>query len=328
MKFSEFQKLRSKILSENDGVIDCSETNLYASLTRLNSVQAADTTQTVHRCHLATDWTNYFGLPTDLSRRALISCGVRDSLSLLFRHYAERGARVWLPADNYPVYVELARAAGLSPREFPTLPEPIWPDETPAEGDEVLVVTNPLKPLGRFLTSAEVSILKSWLGRSSHRRIILDTVYTFEERMHRTTLDLFATGQAIILHSLTKGWLHPRLFGVALVPENDAESLTPIFRAQPPPQLNLALARDLMSRHAEMPKAIAQELGTARARLLATLPGPIQIAQPGDASGYFMTVHRPWSELLKDFRVLSLPAAVFGSDRGDYSILSSLSFAS
>lgn len=83
-----------------------------------------------------------------------------------------------------------------------------------------------------------------------------------------------------------------------------------------------------MSRHAEMPKTIAHELGTAHIRLLATLPKPIQIAHPGDASGYFVIVHRPWSEILKDFRVLSLPATVFGSDREDYSILSSLSFAS
>ena len=76
--------------------------------------------------------------------------GIRDSLAILLFHYARVGAKLWLPADNYPVYGELVRAAGLLPVEFPTLPEPVWPSGVSGGSPELLVVTNPLKPLGRW----------------------------------------------------------------------------------------------------------------------------------------------------------------------------------
>lgn len=326
MNFADFQQLRATVIREQPSVIDCAETNLYSTLKGLIPPIGHAPDKTVHRCHLASEWADRFDLPAEVARRALISCGVRDSLGLLFGYYAGTGARVWLPSDNYPVYGELAKAAGLECHKFPTLPEPIWPGAVAATGDEILVVTNPLKPLGRWLTATDVFTLKEWLNSSPRRRVILDVVYTFETRFHATTLDLLATGQVLLLHSLTKGWLHPRLFGVALVPDSDAPTLTPVFRAHPPSQHNLARARELIASHSCMPGDILSALSTARTDLLRALPGKVKPPPMESAPGYFTPVAAPWRRLLKDHNILGLPATVFGSRNEDITILSSLGF--
>jgi histidinol-phosphate/aromatic aminotransferase/cobyric acid decarboxylase-like protein len=326
MNFANFQLFREKALRERRELIDCAATNLYAALARLIPPVTPPPEHQVHRCHLADEWGQHFGIQPEIAGRALVSCGVRDSLTLLFRHYAGKDACLWLPADNYPIYGELARAARLKLQEFPTLPEPVWPDVAPASPVEILVVTNPLKPLGRWLTARDVVALIAWLAASPQRRLVLDTVYTFDTRFHPTTFQLLATGQAILLHSLTKGWLQPRLFGVALVPESDAVALSPMFRAHPPPQPNLARARELLARHADMPVAVSREISAARKRLIAVLPARFPTLPTEDAPGYLMPIMGHWSDLLKDTNVLCLPATVFGSPREDITILSSLSF--
>src|SRR5262245_51420051 len=146
MNFAEFQTFRAKLLSERQDVRDCGETNLYRSLARLAPPPTPAPASQVHRCHLPSEWCARFGFPAEASRRALISCGVRDSLARLFRHYHAVNARAWLPSDNYPVYGELARGAGLTPLDFPTLRAPEWPGGPPVDGSEILLVTNPLKP--------------------------------------------------------------------------------------------------------------------------------------------------------------------------------------
>jgi hypothetical protein len=328
MNFTAFQDYRENLLRERRDVIDGAETNLYRTLSRLIPAPTPPPASTVHRCHLASEWVECFGFPPDTSRCALISCGVRDSLARLFRHFAGANAVLWLPADNYPVYGELARAAGLVFGEFPTLPEPVWPKSPPVAGPELLLITNPLKPSGRFLTTGEVKSLKQWLAGSPSRRLLVDAVYTFGTRFHATTLELLETGQTMLLHSLTKGWLHPRLFGIALVPEPDAAALTPAFRAEPPAQESLARARVLMSTHAAMPAAVAGELQTGMERFRQAMPFLLPSPHPLHVPGYFLTVARPWRELLEEHRLLGLPATVFGSGREDITILSSLTYCS
>jgi aspartate/methionine/tyrosine aminotransferase len=326
MNFSDFQKLRDRTLHEPKGTLDCAATNLYAALAHLIPPDSSAPKATIHRCHLAGEWAQRFGFAREAESRALVSRGVRDSLALLFGHYAGRNARLWLPSDNYPVYGDLARAAQIAPQEFPTLPEPSWPDAAPWRESELLLVTNPLKPLGRWLTAHDIASLTAWLARSPQRRVILDAVYTFDTCFHPSTLALLATGQTILLHSLTKGWLHPRLFGTALVPEADVPALTPVFRAQPPPQANLARARELMGRHPEMPSAVSAELAAARERLVSMLPAQFPKSARALAPGYFHVIETGWSALLEKENVLGLPATVFGSPRENITILSALSF--
>jgi aspartate/methionine/tyrosine aminotransferase len=326
VRFAEFQDFRDRVLRERSDVLDCAATNLYGALPHLIPAPTPAPACTLHRCDLALEWAQRFGLPLERARHALVSGGVRDSLAHIFRHYATENARLWLPADNYPIYHEIAHAAGLNSSSFPTLPEPDWPDLSPGDSTEILVVTNPLKPRGRWLTACDVTALTAWLAAHPRRRLILDTVYTFDTRFHATTLQLLATGQTFLLHSLTKGWLHPRLFGIALAPADDAKALAPIFRAHPPPQLNLARARAFLIQHAETPTAVAHELAAAHEQLIATLPAGLPTPMPTDATGYLLPITCHWLDLLNDFGILAIPATVFGSAREDIAILSSLTF--
>lgn len=328
MNFVDFQHHRTHLLSERPGLLDAAETNLYRALASLMPGPAPAAGGSVHRCHLASQWVAFYGLPAEASRRAFVSCGVRDSLRILFGHLAQRPCKLWLPEDNYPVYHELAMEAGLAPCSFPTLPEIEWPQEAPAaEVDhEWLLLTHPLKPRGRSLTEGDAARLKEWLAKSAKRRVVLDAVYTLETRFDAVTLDLLSTGQVILLHSLTKGWLHPRCFGVALLPEPDAAEWMPVFRAQPPPQENLITARHLMSAHADSPAKIAQCLTAAQQRMLESVRHLQLEYLPADTTSYLIPVKRRWEDLLTQ-GVLGLPASVFESHRDNLTILSTLSFA-
>lgn len=325
MNFTSFQAYRQELLADRPNMKDCAETNLYRALAHLMPPPPPPVGGKVHRCHLASQWTELQGLPAEASRRALISCGVRDSLRLLFAHYAPRQACLWLPEDNYPVYHELAHEAGLSPQTFPTLPEPAWPQTPPVEADEILLVTHPLKPRGRALNDDDARQLKDWLALSPRRRVWLDTVYQLQSGLDDSTRDLLATGQVTLLHSLTKGWLHPRLFGIALVPETDAEALTPVFRTASPPQEHLAQARYLMREHAAMPGAVRQALVQAEEQLIKALPEIMSRALPAEPPAYLFPVRITFDELLER-DVLGIPASVFGSSRTDLCFISSLPF--
>lgn len=331
MKFAAFQNFRESLLRERRDVLDCAETNLYRTLARLAPPPTPAPAQQVHRCHLAGEWCARFGFPPENSARALISSGVRDSLARLFAHCAANKALVWLPSDNYPVYGELARAARCEINRFSTLETPQWPKASPVARPEILLVTNPMKPLGRYLSDADVSILRHWLAASPQRRLWLDTVYTFDTRFDSPTLALLQTGRTILLHSLTKGWLQPRLFGIALVPEQDAASLTPAFRENPPPQTNLARARECLGMYATTPAVVAEALGDALAAMTASMNLSEILARSvitqGNAPGYFVSVRAPWRDLLEDQNILGIPATAFGSAREDLTILSTLSFA-
>lgn len=166
------------------------------------------------------------------------------------------------------------------------------------------------------LTTEDVSVLVRWLAANPGRRLLLDAVYTFGIRFHESTMELVRGGQTILLHSLTKGWLRPKVFGVALVPPQDVDALAPVFRRESPSQANLAEAQFLISACRDLPERVAGTIETANRTLRSTFVVP-------DAVGYFHPVARPWSRML-DEGILGIPAAVFGSACADITILSSL----
>ena len=322
----EFQALRAARLAERPELLDLADTNLYAALRRLGAPAAARETSHIHRCHLASAWLAHFGLDPALGERAMVTGGVRDALATLFTHAEREGAQVWLPDDNYPVYRVLAEAAGLRPLTFPTIPAPVFPSAPPAGRSEYLLLTHPLKPLGRWLAEAEVDDLIAWSHADTGRRIVVDAVYTFGPRFHPATLRLFEDGRTILLHSLTKGWLEPRLFGVALLPRGDHD-LRERFRAAAPAQPNLARASVLLAANAGLPAEVGAALAAARTRLSERLPAALDRLLVDPAPGYLATCALPWTELLEVHGILGIPAEVFGSPRAGHTVISSLSLA-
>lgn len=328
MNFEAFQNWREQSLRSNPGLLDCGETNLYRSLATLQPKPAGlDASRPVHRCDLARAWLAYYGFSQNESRRALVCQGVRHALNLIFEELRKVNAALWIPRDVYPVYLEMARAAGLEHRLFETLPAPQLPAARPAGGAEYLLITNPWKPLGRYLTGIEADALLAWLGESPRRYLLMDCVYDLNTPFHATTLKLYKSGRAILLHSVTKGWLWPKTFGVALVSENHSQ-FESAFRANSPSLEQLRLAQQFLSKDIHCPQRVSAAVQSRAKTLFSLLPASVWtglLLQPYcfHSGCYLFPVNVRAEDLLRQYQLLAIPASAFGATWNG-SVLSSL----
>jgi aspartate/methionine/tyrosine aminotransferase len=331
VNFTAFQLWREQSLLKNPELLDCAETNLYRSLASLEPTpDESHTDHSVHRCDLARAWLTRYGFSTNDSRRALISRGVRHALALIFQELTRDDATLWIPGDVYPVYLELARNAGIKLRTFVTLPEPRIPATHSNGSAEYLLITNPWKPLGRFLTDEECTALTDWLDASPHRHLLMDCVYDLGTPFHATTQKLHGTGRAILLHSVTKGWLWPKTFGVALLGDGHSQ-FESAFRNDSPAPDQLRLAQQFLSTDTNCPSLVSAALQSRAQKMFAMLPDSVRKSLLLDSaclspSCYFFPVRIQVEELLRLHRLLAIPSSVFGAD-WDGSILTSLAAA-
>ncbi|MCF3132238.1 aminotransferase class I/II-fold pyridoxal phosphate-dependent enzyme [Streptomyces olivochromogenes] len=329
MRFDEFQEFRQRQLSASSSLLDAAETNVYRALAPTRPEPPTDMS-TVHRCDLARAWLRRFELPEEWSGHAMVCRGVRHGLGVLFHWLRAVQARLWLPSDVYPVYFELARAAGLAPASYPTLPAPVLPRSPADHRPEYLLLANPSKPLGRYLSDAECAEVIAWLRESPRRHVLIDSVYDLGATFAAGTRRLLDTGRAVLLHSVTKGWLWPRTFGVVLLGPAQAE-LTEAFRADPPTSAQLRLADRLLTEHSDVPQQVVDELAARAERLFERLPdevlGAIPTASRTCPGNYFFPVEIPAETLQRGCGVLAMPTSVFGESNWSGSILTSLADA-
>lgn len=325
MDFAQFRDFRETIKQEQPDVLDLAETNHVRALEPwLPTIEVGEHLPRAHRCHIADDWLALFDLPAEWKSRLCISRGVRHSLSLLLPVLAELGYQLVLPNDVYPVYQVLANEAQIPTSFFPTLPIPQFPQfpATASGQAQALLLTNPLKPLGRYLTGEEVEGLQSWLKEDGRRRLIIDAVYTFDTKLHPSTLRLFSGEQTIVLHSLSKGWAAPQITGVALFP--DADAFRPIFRDASPTQPELQKGQLLMREHRDLPHRLFEVLERKQEWTKEELVGRGINVDSFGCPGYLTMVALPWEDMLHRLNVLAIPASAFGSSRNDLSIISTL----
>ncbi|MDX3310557.1 aminotransferase class I/II-fold pyridoxal phosphate-dependent enzyme [Streptomyces sp. ME08-AFT2] len=329
MRFEEFQDFRQRELSGSPSLLDAAETNVYRALAPMRPKPPAEVS-TVHRCDLARAWLRRFQLPEEWSGHAMVCRGVRHGLGVVFQRLHAVQARLWLPSDVYPVYFELARAAGLEPASYPTLPAPALPNSPADHRAEYLLLANPSKPLGRYLSEAECAAVISWLRESPRRRVLIDSVYDLGVPFAVGTRRLLDTGCAVLLHSVTKGWLWPRTFGVVLLGEEQAEweEWAEAFRSDSPAREQLGLAHRLLTEHGDMPRHIVDELAARAERLFERLPddvlGAVPTASRTCPGNYFFPVGIPARTLLRECGVLAMPVSVFGETSWPGSVLTSL----
>ncbi|WAS96881.1 pyridoxal phosphate-dependent aminotransferase [Nannocystis punicea] len=325
MNFQEFVAWSAAV--RDPDVLRACETRISAAFAdRRPALAREDPPRTIHRCDLARAWCELRGLPPAAARGAMICAGVRHALSLLFGHMAAAGRRLALPTDVYPVYWDLARAAGVATIGVPTFPE-LTIDDVLARATRAevaaLVLPDPLKLHGRPLAADERAALLAWLGRDPHRRLVLDGVYTFGRRLQPGALELLASGQVLYLDSLSKGWLHPRVFGVAHLPARDFDHLGPVFRAAAPPQADLWLAARLLADHPEFPATLVTALDERRNRLIDALRAR-GLAPFAVDHGYLVGVDGDARDLLRTHGVLLLPGSVFGEPQRTVALASAL----
>ena len=139
------------------------------------------------------------------------------------------------------------------------------------------------------------------LAEDGERRLVLDGVYAFGRPLDATMRQLIATDQVFYLDSLSKGWLHELVFGMALVPERDRESLQDVFRTLQPSQRQLFVARELMTRFHDFPARLANELAQRRALLAQRLAEAGVTSRPV-AQGYLVVIEAEARALLAKHR--------------------------
>ena len=322
--FRAFADLKQQVLLQHPGVFDASETRLAPSLAgELPAPESLPCPPVGHRCHVAEQWLECFGLPADWKPRALVSQGVRHSLQALLAHWARQDRRVALPSDVYPVYLALARTADCKLATYASFPSF---DADVLDVADVLVVADPFKPRGTPLSAQEVHAIERWLRAEAHRRVVVDAVYQFDTRLSESTSRLLATGQAIVLHSLSKGWASPLIAGIALVPEQDVAEFTSVFRPLEVDRRQLALAQGLLSGDRGRPAHLAAVLRSREVELRQALQHRgIELPSADEIPGqYLFVAPLPWTQLLSRHGVLALPASTFGSREARFSIVSSL----
>jgi hypothetical protein len=327
MDFQEFLGWSARAIASAPHVIRLSETRIARALASRRYVPAdPDEVPTVHRCDLVRLWCNVRGISVDAGQTALACEGVRHALQIVFRLLAARGTTVAIPSDVYPVYWKIASQARVQTFAFSTFPH-FDIDRVLSGADEagadVVLLPQPLKLHGRAWTEDEAVIAEQWLHSGPKRRLVLDGVYGLGLPLPSVTKRLIATDQVLFLDSLSKGWLHEQIFGVAIVPERDFASYAMQFRSLVASKSNLYLAHELLTRSPQAPRALVEELNRRRNRLLQHgLPGHIRTLSA--ESGYLIAVEASADELLTRHSLLTIPATVFGSHLRNWSIASAL----
>jgi aspartate/methionine/tyrosine aminotransferase len=256
--------------------------------------------------------------------RAVVGRGVRNLLSATFSVAINRGEELWLPEDVYPVYWELGRQAEASMRAFATLPQPnlSFLSET-GEGASI-VFPVPVSPLGRLPTDSEANALIRWLSGSRRRLLILDAVYTFDFNAGRPLMESFLTkngDQCILLWSCSKSWLAPGSLGLAAVPRRLAPALQ--GSVSPLTEAEFGKIKALLDGRPDLGQLQQAAFNREWQRLAPRIRCAVPDWKP-PSIGYFSVVSMPFTTLLDQHDILSVPASVFGSAHDDLAIVTCL----
>jgi hypothetical protein len=312
MNFDAYKKVARGILASEEGTrllrLDC-----------MNPVKAlaamrAGLPTSLPRASLAdleTAWRTRWGL-TDAEGSIALSTGVRPLLAQLFRSFAEAGRRLLAPQDVYPVYLSLAKDAGVELDTFPTVPHPALPLIDHDRRRDVLLVPEPLVPLGRGLNALEAAHIQAWLAQDRERLLVLDCVYTFGERFTKAAETLLAGGQTILLHSLAKGFLAPDVAGFAIGPAAAIDRFAPDIWDDA-----RGAAVHLLREASDLPQRLAVEFSRRWSILRRTCDLPVPEV------GYFAVVPNAFDTLLTRGQ-LAVPGTVFGSVASNWSAVTCL----
>src|SRR4030095_5282750 len=144
----------------------------------------------------------------------------------------------------------------------------------------------------------------------SRRRLILDGVYSFGLPLPPLVKRLLETDQVIYVDSLSKGWLHEHVFGVAVIPERDFHIYAERFRNLEPDRAKLADARELLTTHGGFPALITREIDERRHALeqLIRSAGLGALTTP---AGYFIPIEADPLHLVAEYGLLTIPGSVF-----------------
>lgn len=265
----------------------------------------------VYRCHLVEDWLRWSGMDGALKQHIGVTSGVRDALRVL----AQNGGRWLIPRDVYPVYKTLIQPAALSVAEYQTLGARTLVPHLRTGSADMLLLTDPLKPSATPYSEEEWAAVRQWLAQDKTRKAVVDGVYRLRPSPSSGAMALYGeTNQLIILHSLSKSWLLPDHFGIALLPRNeDGAKIREQMKSLPKHEEKLRMAYSALNRHPDFPDVLKADwiskIGETNRRLNTHFP--INRETPA----YLFYDPNPWEYWL-DKGILTIPSSVFGGDAG------------
>lgn len=309
MGFEEFQAARASLAAQ--GLRDMAEHNLYASLPmsfpgRFEPIAESSEAKAKHRCHVAELFLDRWGMPHSEKRRASVCEGVRAALGGVFALLASDGKRALLPSDVYPEYARLARLAGL---EFDEYEARLGvPGSAALERVDAVLVCDPVKPWGGELDSERAEALSSWASeRPSERLLIVDSAYSIDgSSVARAWRE---DGVALVIASLSKGWLLPRRAGCAVAPDAWVPRIRSALGGLPNAESNLRQAYQALSAYPDRPFEVASAVDDLAGFAISSL-GCDGIGLR--ARGYFAPSSLPASAW-RERGVIAIPASAFGS---------------
>lgn len=320
MNFEEFLKFKKEILTYNKDILNLAENNLYEYFpSKIQYDGSGHINNIVYRCHLVEDWLRYYNLDSTLKTHIGVSTGVRNSIEVLVDVFRKK--TFVIPSDVYPFYQKTMKSNSIDFLEYRTLGVNELFDELKLIEADILLITDPLKPLGRDITLDEYNKVKTWLEVDSSRLLIVDGVYTLNNRLNPFLLTLYEESkQVILMYSLSKAWCLPNHFGVTLLPKNPfGLEIREKFKELPKDQNKLNLSYVALNRYIDYPEQLKKVLNNNLSELSSLLN--IEITKPKDNIGYMFYIEKDYKELLKD-NILVIPATVFGGFKG--SIISTL----
>jgi histidinol-phosphate/aromatic aminotransferase/cobyric acid decarboxylase-like protein len=241
----------------------------------------------------------------------VLGSGIRGLLSATLKAFGSQVNEIWLPADVYPVYWEMARDVSVELHSFPTLPQPDWGFLHRASDGALVLLPWPLTPLGRLPSGAETEALARWLGKAAGRVLVLDAAYTYDFKLVRRSLEpVLASGACVVLWSCSKPWLLPGVLGIATAPTEVAPLIA--RHAEPPSEEALRKAETTLERSPGLPRLQQEAFYKEWERLAPRLQKACPEWQP-PACGYFSVLPLPFQHLLDGHDILGVPASVFGS---------------
>lgn len=220
MDFNEFTAFKMKVLEQNEKLINLSNTNLYASYP--SSIVYDGTghiDNIVYRCHLVEDWLRYYQLPSDLKQYIGVSNGVRHSIATITETFKDK--RFLIPADVYPFYQTTLINKNIQYQEYQTLTTgSLFTDIGDIDSD-IMLLTDPLKPLGREIQESEYLLIENWLSKDKARLLLVDCAYLLDATVNPYLFQLYLKSQQVIfMYSLSKSWCLPNYFGITIFPQN------------------------------------------------------------------------------------------------------------
>lgn len=311
MNYQEYRAAKESFLESNPLRLDCMNTQKALS----DFVPLAITSPIEHSVAEAISaWQSATKLNLE-NKQVITDCGIRSLLSNLFEMIKLNQMTIILPKDVYPVYAQLLK--GYPYHQYQTIPD--LDLEILGKKDDhttALLLTLPLMPLGRYLKRKEVSIIMNWLTADQSRLLIIDAAYAFDKD-YQIYEQFISTDQCICLFSLSKPWLLPSQFGMAV----GANKLIELYFQQ-----QIKLTTDWVGtfcEHPALPQKLQSVFFAEWDRLSASINAFHPNWQPPEV-GYFSTVNITFDQLLKEFNVLGVPASVFGSDCSDVTVISCL----